>query len=93
MARDTWKLQYCKPNPEEDILLVGGEFDHRVITADASKTYVQMQIMDTNDRENKSERYRIETLRGAYKFYKLGIHESLSVDDAVKALIDFYKDE
>lgn len=89
----SWQRQYCKDPVTQDIVLIGGNFDGKVITVDSShSTYVRMQIMNTsNDDGDNTEVYRIESILGRYIHYKVGVHENLSVDDALAMLIESYK--
>lgn len=89
----SWKRQYCKPGKTEQIVLIGGKFDHNVITIDDEhNNYVRMQIINPITEQDESETYRVEQILGRYEFNKVGIHEDLSIDDALKILIENYKE-
>jgi hypothetical protein len=89
----SWKRKYCRPPKTEDIVLIGGIFDHKVITIDDEhNTYVRMQIINPNTNAEESEVYRIEHLLGRYEFNKIGVHEDYSLDEALKMLIEYYKE-
>jgi hypothetical protein len=88
-----WQRRYCKDPVMQDIVLIGGDFDKEVISVDNSKsTYVRMQIMNPREDQNSSEVYRVEQLLGRYRYFKVGIYEELSIDEALELLIENYKE-
>ena len=90
----SWQRQYCKPPVTQDIVLIGGDFDREVITVDSARsTYVRMQIMNPRDDQNDTDVYRIESLLGRYSYFKVGVHENITVDEALGMLIERYKDK
>ena len=84
----------CRDVEQEEIVLVGGSFDHQVIYIDkATTSYVQMQIINTRDGSNNSETYVLHTMKGTGGFFRIGLFKGLDQDDLLSKLIEYYKKE
>jgi len=84
----------CEDIEQEEIVLIGGSFDHQVIFIDKSTTsYVQLQIINTRGKDNQSETYILKTMKGTGNFFRVGVYKDLDMDDVMSMLIEDYKEE
>lgn len=91
---DTKYRVECEDVEQEEIVLIGGSFDHQVIFIDKSTTsYVQLQIINTRGKDNHSETYVLKTMKGTGHFFRVGVYQDLNMDDVMSLLIEDYKEE
>ena len=93
MSCETKYRVQCEDIAQEEVVLIGGEFDREVIFIDKSTTsYVRLQIVSPRNDVNESETYVLRTLKGSANFFRVGVHSSMNMDDVLERLIDYYKE-